>query len=569
MADGVRRTEELRRVVALPRRTPEDFASLAEELTELLKTPAGTMRLRPVQALALHDIGTNGGAFLPIGVGEGKTLIFLLASYMLDAKVVLGLLPASLIEKTKREMKELSKHWLIPTNVPLMSYDMLGRVQSAKSIEEWDPDTILADEVHRLKNLHAACTKRVARFMAAKPKTRFVGMSGTIMRDSIHDFSHLLFWALKDKAPLPMVPHELNDWALALDEPKKPRFGEDYASLEPGALLDLCSTEELREQPVIAARRGFRRRLVETPGVVASAGDGEAVGASIYVTAKRYDVSPLTEQHFATLRDTWERPDGKVLEQGVDVWRHARELAAGMHYRWDPEPPEPWMLARKAWGKYVRAKLARSHTFDSPEQVVQALDAGIIEDEDGLEALAKWRAVKETFRPNTVPVWHDDSVLELAAKWGKEPGIIWTEHGFFGRRLAKETGLPYFGAKGLSAAGEYIEDSSSKTIIASISANKDGKNLQHKWWRNLIVCPPDGWDEWQQAIARTHRPGQLRDEVIVDAMLGCREHLAAWAKAMAGTYAARDTLGAVPKLLLADVDFPGEHVTAAWRGSRW
>lgn len=39
----------------------------------MLKTPRGTMRLRPIQAIALAEIGMYGGLFGPIPVGEGKT----------------------------------------------------------------------------------------------------------------------------------------------------------------------------------------------------------------------------------------------------------------------------------------------------------------------------------------------------------------------------------------------------------------------------------------------------------------------------------------------------------------
>jgi hypothetical protein len=204
-ANAVKLTNELRRVLALPRREPGDYTELAEELTELLKTPNGTMKLRPVQALALHDIGINRGGFLPIGVGEGKTLISLLAPYVLEAKKPMLLLPAGLVENAERARRvDLAPHWLIPTNLRIFSIEMLGRESSKDELEGYGPDAILVDEAHRLKNLGgAACARRVARYMAKHPTTAFVPMSGTIIRDSIHDFAHLLFWALKTGAPCP------------------------------------------------------------------------------------------------------------------------------------------------------------------------------------------------------------------------------------------------------------------------------------------------------------------------------------------------------------------------------
>lgn len=598
MTSAVADTAELRRVLDLPRRTDQDLDALAAQMTELLavtnrcpgKADAlgmcdvcrSPMRLRRVQALALHDIGTQGGALLPVGVGEGKSMIFWLTAQILESKCALGLLPASLVKNAEDAYRQLSGHWLMPTSVRLFSYEMLGRAASANELENpnFQPDLIVCDEVHRLKNLRAACTRRVARYMAKCPRTSFVGMSGTIMRDSLNDFSHLTFWALKESAPLPMLPHELSEWALALDEKKPGAPGADLRDIEPGALLKFCNEEERRNNdPRTAARLGFRRRLVETPGIVAAAGAGEDVGASIYVRAHTYAVSSVTEDHFRRLRGDgstaearlaypgWERPDGKMFEEGVEVWNCARQLALGFNYKWDPPPPKEWMDARKEWSRFVRGVLSRSHTLDSPEVVVQAIDSGRLK--QGADLLERWREIKPTFRPNTIAVWHDDSAIEWCAKWMHGGGIVWSEHHFFAQRLAKVTGATYYGPKGLSAKGEYIEHSKDKAIVASIDANRDGKNLQFQWSRNLIVSPPDGWDAWQQCIARTHRPGQKADEVIVDFLVGCRENAASWRKAMAGTEAARDTVGAKPKLLLADLDVGEIEASATYRGWRW
>ena len=564
--DSVEATPEFRRVRDLPRRT-SDGAALVADLTDALSAPGGTQRLRALQARALYDAMECRGLFAPLGVGEGKTLISLLGAYVLDAKRPLLLLPANLVQKTQRDREAYAKHWLVPRHVRLMSYEILGRAQSASELEAYRPDLIVCDEVHKLKNRRAAVTRRVSRYMHDHPETLFVALSGTIMRRSLLEFGHILRWALKDGAPVPRTHDELEAWASALDEDLSGRPGEELGRLEPGALLDLCNEEELRELPLTAARRGFRRRLVDTPGVVASEGGGERVDCSIHLRALRYEVAAVTEQHFATLREHWKLPSGETLSQGVDVWRHARELALGLHYEWDPPAPDPWLEGRRAWAAFVRETLSRSRTLDSELQVAQAVAAGKLSD-GGL--LAAWKAIRDTFEPNTVPVWHDDSALRLCAGWLRTPGVVWTEHGFFAERLSEVTGVPYYGAQGLDANKRFIDDApAGSSAIVSIDANREGRNLQTKWNRCLFTSPPEGADVWQQAIGRFHRPGQTEDEVQVDVLLGCAEHANAFRKALAGARAVQDTTGAESKLLLADIEWPSDQEISKYCGARW
>ncbi len=723
---SIRLTSELERIIALPRRRTDDaqWVDLAAQLTELLRTPNGTQTLRSVQAMALHDIGTTGSGFLPIGVGEGKTLISLLAPYVLDAKRPLLLLPAALIKKTERERVKYAEHWRVASNIKLLSYEMLGRVQASGELEKYQPDLIIGDEIHKVKAKKAAVTRRVARYMHDHPETKFVGMSGTVMRKSLEDFGGILRWCLKGNAPVPKSEHELEEWAQALDDKVT-----DEARFEPGALLHLCTPEEIVSpeaiaNPVLAARRGFQRRLTETPGVVATAGEAERVDCSIYVKAITYDVKPITEAHFYKLRSEWMTPDGWPLCEAVDVWRHSRELALGFHYvrvekeryvDWrtqtlkrskgpehateleirapserhtitcerqarpeelrhalatqrtqksteltiarehtnaieecsDPQysspgtasqqtigtsytlpatgavrfaekvrlvgsalttitrptesedcyashaiapsdalatmspgyrerfntfleenrPPREWLDARRDWSSFVREVLSRSRTLDSELDVANACDAGKL----SAETLNTWRAIRDTFVPNTVAIWHDDTVLRACAEWMKKPGIVWTSHSFFARGLAQLTGCAYYGAEGLTDDGSrFIEDADPRdAVIASVKANREGRNLQKLWSRNLVVSPPDGADAWQQLIGRTHRPGQQADEVTIDVLLGCREHANAWRKALASAYAIRDTVGAEQKLLLADIDWPSDEEIARFKGARW
>lgn len=152
----------------------------------------------------------------------------------------------------------------------------------------------------------------------------------------------------------------------------------------------------------------------------------------------------------------------------------------------------------------------------------------------------------------------------------QDPGIVWVEHVPFGETLAKVTGSKYYGADGLAADGEFIDDAfAGRSIIASVKANREGRNLQKKWSRNLVTTPSEGADLWQQLIGRTHRTGQHASEVIVDVFLGCAEHVRAWRKAMIAAANIRETVGSQSKLLMAEIDWPSEEEIESWSGPRW
>ncbi len=582
MGGTVTSSDDLERILALPRRDMDEAAqeTLADELTAVLKTPAGTMRLRRLQALALYELATHGGGFFPKSVGEGKTLTSLLAPYVLDAKRPMLFLPAGLIPKTDKEReRDYAPHWLIPTNIRMFSYEMFGRADYAGELEEYEPDLIVCDEVHKLKNVDAAVTKRFLRYMETHPDTMFVALSGTIMDHSILEFAHILRWCLKGRSPVPLSDAELAEWASALDV-KAPR-GNEFARFDVGALVRLADgvpgTEGI-EDDTARARRGFRHRLVSTPGVVASFEGGERVNATILVKGIVYaptsEKKDPTEEHFDRLRGDMKMTNDWDLTTPMEVWAHAREIALGLSYIWRVTPPDYWLEPRKAWFKFIRKALKESSKYggelDSPFQVEAAVRAGTLS--AGRPLLEAWFKVKDDFTPETVPVWHDDFAIDACAKWAKSsgPGIIWTEHTLFAERLAKKTGLKYYGQKGLALDGEFIDEADPrKSVIASADANKEGRNLQH-WSKNLITSLEPRPGKNQQLIGRTHRTKQEADEVYVDILIGCMEHLKAWSDVIPAATAVRDTTGEQQKLLLAQVTYwPDEFETAKWTGTRW
>ena len=579
----VSHTSEVSRIAALPRRvwSEEEAEKLAALLTRELKTPDGTMALRPVQAISLYEAMEVGGLFGPVRVGGGKTLVTLLLPLVLEAKRPVLLLPAALVEKTWHDRKNLAEHWRLPINIQIISYELLVLVQSAQKLEYIQPDLIVADECHMIKNHRAGRTRRVVRYMNARPETRFVGVSGTVMKGSVRDFAHLLRWALKDQAPIPATDDEVQAWADALDEKVNP-----LSRRRPEALFKLAGPtrdrgrelaqllDEHEQDDMTRARRAFQSRLLETRGVVASSRT-DGVTCSLRVSALEYQPSPVTEQHIDSMRHgvkdahgayvvrPWTTPDGWTFSEAIEFRMYLRQLALGFHSVWDPRPPPEWIEARRDWAGFVRETLAESRTLDTELQVVNAVDAGRLQ----TCTLGAWRAVRDTFTIQPKDIWHDDAALNACAAWmEREKGIVWSEHRFFARRLAELTGAPYYGANGLNERGESITHvKSGRAIIASVQANATGRNLQ-MFSTNLVTSCPPGSAIMEQLIGRTHRDGQEADEVTVDILLGCREHADAFQRALEGAKAAADTLGHDQKLLLADLCVPD---ISSRRGPLW
>jgi len=144
-----------------------------------------------------------------------------------------------------------------------------------------------------------------------------------------------------------------------------------------------------------------------------------------------------------------------------------------------------------------------------------------------------------------------------------DPGLVWCEHVAFARKLSELTHVPYYGRKGVTDDGDYIEDRLGSAIL-SVEANSTGRNLQ-KWSRNLVVSPPPNGLQWEQLIGRTHRSGQEADEVTVHAFLACLEHVAALEQAQRDSRYQQDLTGQIQLLSVADITLPSPpHIGSVW-----
>lgn len=526
----VRNSTEFQRIRALPRRF--DPPAGADRLTELFRLQ-GRQELRPIQAQALAELCLVGGLLGIIRVGGGKTLITFLASAMVPrVKRPLLLIPAKLRGKTRIEFAELERDWVKPV-APLRieSYERLGRMEWSEFLEEYGPDMIICDEAHRLRNVRAAVTRRVGRYMSNHPETCFLALSGTLLRRSLFDFAHLVEWTLGDQSPVPLEWADLQEWGAAVD------VGDvRYA---PGVLAEFIKGDDGSLEGV---REGLRARLVETPGVVAT--EESPIDAGLLIEEWKPKCAELKEE-FSKLYNDWELPSGETLLSAADVWRHARELCLGFYYQWDPQPPEWWLEPRRKWSAFVRSTLIGSRTLDSAAQVADLhQDSKVFRD---------WSAVRADFIPNRQVFWLDTGIIEQAAQWVRDQkGIVWVGHNAVADRLIK-LGVDYYGNMGINRQGKPIEKAVGG-IAASIEANKEGRNLQ-RYSRNLILAPPTTGLAWEQLLGRTHRDGQLADEVTVEVFLRGGENARAITQAITDSRYQKGLTGSPQKLLEATLAF--------------
>lgn len=597
----VSRTADFRRISTLPRR--HRWADQSEALTLAFAKPAlppntcpprcpcnqtGYMRLRPQQAWALSEFLASRGGIGLLGPGSGKTLLSTVLPSLMDWKRPVLFVPAGLRAKTiEIDYPLLSRHWYLPPlegpgNLEIRSYEELSRDTFADYlIERRIPDGIMADECHFLKNRGSGRSKRLSRFMAAYPETEFCGFSGTVVHRSAMDYGHLFNFALKDNSPLPHSFLELKTWADVLDESVP-----EYARPKAGALMDFCRAGE-------SVRDGYRRRVLDTRGIVSSPDLSTSIGLNITEIPHPLIPKVITEA-FHRLRNTLELPGGEVATTALDQIRHARELFLGFYLRWvwpDGKVDREWLTKRRAWRSYVRKMTTRSHKgiwLDTEAQVAKAVASGIVAcSEDEKTAMGKvlrsnvnvyeewvncredrkrlWNGKKE---PPKEVVWLSDYMLVELERWAKEnTGIVWVENIGFMEKL-RERGNVCFGA----GENDIEKETGERSVFASF-AHATGKNLQI-WRRMCFSNPLSSGKAAEQALAREHRPGckyydkktkrmEIADDVHADVYLGCRETWWSFERSRLDARYIESTLGQPQRLNMATIVATQESVIIA------
>lgn len=573
---------DFRRIRDIPRRTLDPSNDLAAvRWTKMLRreNPGCDCRKRwgycidsllPIQGVALEEAHTVGSLVGLIGVGHGKTgLDILLPMVVAGVRIAVLLLPPKLRHQfLTQDYPQWSAHFRVPNlaggNVffsdgrpvlHLISYSELSQAKNSDILTRLRPDLVIADEAHNLKDSKSARTKRFLRTAAAS--TKFIPLSGTLTTRSPKDCAHLLARALGDRSPLPLHFPVLDEWAAAVEASAFPR--------PPGVLMGFCGPGE-------NVYSGMRRRIIETPGVVATS--SASVSNSLFVSSLPLKTPPqITE--LIKLARSGSRPDGEEAQDELTIAGWCRQLSAGFYYRWIYPRGEPeeligqWFEHRKNYFREVREKLKHSREFlDSPLLLWKAAHRWHFGySHDGKDFPPKtrggplpvwpslhwgnWRNIRHQVEPQTSVVWVDDFLLDACAKWGQENvGIVWTEYSDFGARLAEKLGTAWYHGGGENPEAE----KGNRTIVCSLKANSDGLNLQHAFSRNLFASIPGSGKTWEQAMGRTHRIGQREDTVEVSMFLHTPSLANSFAQARRDARYQQGITGSPQKLCYANID---------------
>ena len=597
------------------RENPRDKDVPRLEVGEEVKLPGlgkffCVTELNPVQAWILRELPKAGGIFGMISVGGGKSFAGILAPMAVpDCQTAILLAKPDQRLHYRNAYYQLREHFHVPsmifdgnrddgesivTDTPrptlrFVPYSLLSNPKSTELLESYAPDTIIADESHLLASKTSARTMRFLRYMAKRNSESFglrkgiifCNWSGSTVKKSLKDASHLAAHSLGTGSPYPLNPQVVEEWAAVLDPSVRPDFYSDTAK----ALYKQFGTPlpERRDNGAEVffgggdadeVRRGHRDRVVETPGVISTRSSSST--ASISIKLRKPGALPAkVREALLGVRNEAVRPDGEELVEASEIALTARNVGSGYHYYWaypkakdeDLVPGgriERWFAARKAWNKELRVKLRDGERhLDSPKLCETAAERAWRKPRyEGplpvwpATSWLEWNDIKSTVEPDPRVKWVDDWLARDAAEWAKEHrGIVWCVSSAFGRRVAELAGINYHGG-GADAEERILAEDGKRSIVASLKAHGESRDgLQYKFAEQLFAEIMPGGDRWEQALGRLARQGQSADEILTWVYLHVEENLDAFRKALMYAQFIEATTPNRQLLLAADIEF--------------
>ena len=448
--------------------------------------------------------------------------------------------------------------------VYIVPYSLLSVKDSVENLNAINPGLIICDEAHNLRHRGAARTNRLMTKIESR-KPAGVCMSGTITQKSIKDYYHLIKWCLHQNCPLPLSTHLANDWATVLDSAAS-QGGNDWVSVtHQGPLLPLIDWARTKfpesgpfEENVSGFRKAYEARFTTTPGVVSS-GDLE-IGTSLtlkntpVIVNENYPGYKRLEELGTQVTDSWLTPNGDEIDHAIHLWKWLNEIYGAGFYNELLWPAPDVYAKRKGIGLDEATDiLVRAREYHSFGQIYAkslrqwidknnkpGLDTPFLVGSEmsrngatnvGTDLYETWRDYKDCDfegRPDrdSRAVRVCDFKIQACVRWAKQFAdeeygcIIWYYHQAVGlwlkEEIEKQVPTEILHCPAGERFNEMIRDVSNKhkIVIASRTAHGTGKNLQHFQHQYFMQWPRPAVDA-EQILGRTHRNGQMADELIV------------------------------------------------------
>jgi len=564
---------ELDRILALPTKPAPDGEDCEIFSFDRVLAEAFTRgeRLLPAQVACLQAYEECGGGLFPVGVGYGKTGICLMTAqtaiqrgvrkvlYLLPVHLVSALLFRHLPEWRARVPISLTFHNLAgksremrgrlaksnASGVYIFPYTLLSVPDTLELLYAIDADLVLSDEVHHLKHLRAARTKRLFHWMKERDekgaRPQFVGMSGTITAKSLSDYQHLTHAALGDKSPLPTTAAATFRWGRVLNA------GESPSAYERHLLRPLLQWSGETNDDQESYRNAFQKRFTSAPGIVVY-GEKKLGTSLLFQAIEPRAPNAQVLSLIKKVATDYETPDGEPIDHAIHCYKWLAELTSGFYNSLVWPSAEVFADRRKLPLPEAELRLAHAKEhlvleqeyhkelrqffkdapagLDTPREVGTAIFKGKI----GGPLADLWFAVKDADfagRPDrdSIPVRVDDYKVQEVVTWAKSVkpgGIAWVHHIEMGEwvvQALKEAGIDALHCP--AGADELLESvgdpnrggKGDRIVVASMEAHATGRNLQAFQHQFLVQWPRSPLLA-EQVVGRTHRTGQAADELI-------------------------------------------------------
>ncbi len=548
-------SREIERVQNLPMRPAAEFSETSRTyLRDAVTKPGSSMKLWDTQCAALLaalDAYTlvegnrrAPGLFGAVAVGQGKTLIAGLLGTVWRRERGVVLTTASLLSQTEGLLQDYRACFYMPSEVSVLPYSTLSNADHEDVLEKLAPEFIVADEAHSLSNKTSARGRRFRRYLNEHPGTLVAMLTGTVTKKSLLEWAELSDLALGDWSPAPRDYPTRKAWAQALDlEPVRAVGALATLAGGPGANID-------------DVRYALSERISRGPGCVASRED--AVDVPLIIRAFEEPRSVAIDHALNGLAATWTRPDGEELALAPEFAEVNRQLRLGGYYGWEYEPDREWLRVRREYRRAVREWI-KHHPRQKLDSML-AVQRAILNGWMRLTEYDAWLAIKDrAHEPPKVWRWIDEVIAEWWSIRMTDAGVEAVGFGkriAFAERVAELAGVPYYGA-GRKAAKDLTTEKGDRSIVCSLGAHGQGKNLQ-AWPRACVFDAPSTGATWEQLLGRLHRPGQEAERVVYEVSLAWLEEVG---RAQKEAHWISATTGAPQKMQQAAVEVVTERKT--------